>query len=232
MYKAVIFDLDNTLMKFEECVGSAMHEMRLAHQIHTDNETEWNAFQQRYIEHFVRHWMDYLKGKGFNDLKEIMTYTFKDALSPEHTDNYEQIGSTYWENFCQSSIFEDEAEQVLNKLYGGVKLGLISNGHGEATRGRLTKGGVFNLFDSLVISEGVGVRKPDPAIFALSLRELELEPHEVLYVGDSLTDDYVGALHAGVDFCYYNRKNKAFDEEIKPKAVINRLGELMKLIQS
>ena len=39
-----------------------------------------------------------------------------------------------------------------------------------------------------------------PADFELALQELAVGPGEVLYIGDSLTDDYEGATRAGIDF--------------------------------
>jgi FMN phosphatase YigB (HAD superfamily) len=56
----------------------------------------------------------------------------------------------------------------------------------------------------VVISEEVGIAKPDPRIFAPALRAVGVEAGDVLYVGDSVTSDMAAARNAGMDFCWLN----------------------------
>ena len=226
MYKAIIFDLDNTLMSFERSVVTALHHVRTSHSLYTD-EADWKAFQHRYAEHSMKRWIDHVNGSGLGSIKEVMEVTFEDALTAEHKQNHREVGHAYWGHFCSSKEFEEGAEVLLSGLYGRVKLGMISNGVGEAQRGRLQSGGVLHMFESLVISDEVGVRKPDRTIFELSLKELAMSPEEVLYVGDSITDDYVGSVNAGIDFCYYNPGQKAIHNDVVPAYTINRLVDLL-----
>lgn len=66
-------------------------------------------------------------------------------------------------------------------------------------------------------------------IFELALKELALNPSEVLYIGDSLTDDYEGATRAGIDFCYYNRRDKPVPNHHRPSYIISDLLEIKDL---
>lgn len=70
----------------------------------------------------------------------------------------------------------------------GLRTGLLSNswGLGFYPRERLAQ-----LFDTIVISGEVGLRKPDPAIFELACRRLEVEPSACVFV-----DDHPGHLEA------------------------------------
>ena len=231
MYQAVIFDLDNTLMDFEACVQQSLCEVRTQHGLYLDNEEEWDAFQLRHEEHSFRHWMDHVNGIGAPDIHNVIANTFRDALCSLHADQYEQAGRTYWHEFSRISVFEAGAERLLSQLHGRAKLGLISNGVGAAQRGRLENGGILQLFDSLLVSDEVGIRKPDRAIFELSIQQLGVEPEEVLFVGDSLTDDFQGALNAGIDFCFYNRVRTPVLMEKKPFATIYHLDELFPVLQ-
>jgi putative hydrolase of the HAD superfamily len=54
------------------------------------------------------------------------------------------------------------------------------------------------LFDSTVFSATCGLRKPDPEIYLLACRELEVEPHEALFVGDGANDELAGAERVGM----------------------------------
>jgi putative hydrolase of the HAD superfamily len=58
--------------------------------------------------------------------------------------------------------------------------------------------GVRCLLDGVVTSAAVGARKPDPAIFAAALELAACEPAEALHVGDTDTEDLVGARAAGI----------------------------------
>ncbi|MNJ73661.1 putative HAD-hydrolase YfnB [compost metagenome] len=86
------------------------------------------------------------------------------------------------------------------------------------------------MFESIVVSDEVGVRKPRKEIFEISLHELRLSSSEVLFIGDSLTDDYQGARNAGIDFCYYNRNGISVPSEYELKYSVRQLNELLHVI--
>ncbi|WP_394056820.1 HAD family hydrolase [Paenibacillus sp. 843] len=124
---------------------------------------------------------------------------------------------------------EPHADLILEHLHGDFALGVISNGIGEAQRKRLAAGGLFHYFDSFIISDEVKCWKPDSQIFELALQELALSPDEVLYIGDSLTDDYEGAVRSGIDFCYYNRRDTPLNDHHRPAYMIRDLLEIKDL---
>lgn len=90
-----------------------------------------------------------------------------------------------------------DSRAVLGRLYGRIALGVVSNFYGNVER-ILDDAGFTGLLDAVVDSARVGVSKPDPAIFALALRQLDCEPAEALYVGDSFEKDVIGARAAGL----------------------------------
>jgi putative hydrolase of the HAD superfamily len=78
------------------------------------------------------------------------------------------------------------------------KLGLISNGTGATQRAKLEALAVETLFDPIVISEEVGLRKPDVRIFELAIAKWHVAPSSVLFVGDDPISDISGARAAGM----------------------------------
>ncbi|WP_052666814.1 HAD family hydrolase [Nitriliruptor alkaliphilus] len=91
----------------------------------------------------------------------------------------------------------DDAEPVLAALRGnGVRTAVLSN-IGFDVRPLLERSGLSALLDTVVLSFEVGVKKPDPAIFQLTLDRLEVPPEAALMVGDSWRDDG-GAAALGV----------------------------------
>jgi putative hydrolase of the HAD superfamily len=87
----------------------------------------------------------------------------------------------------------------LRKLAEHFRLGIVTN---ENTRTQLLKLRTIDpngeLFSTVVISEEVGVEKPDPKIFEYACQRMKTLPHETLMIGDNYSTDVEGALHAGL----------------------------------
>jgi len=90
-----------------------------------------------------------------------------------------------------------DSRTVLGRLYGRVALGVVSNFYGNVER-ILDAAGFASLLDTVIDSTCVRVSKPDPAIFAIALQQLDCEPADAVYVGDSFEKDVVGARAAGL----------------------------------
>ena len=93
----------------------------------------------------------------------------------------------------------DDVRPTLDQLSrAGLRLAVISNFTGGLD-GLLTQLGVRDYFEFVITSAQVGLAKPDPRIFDLATRRLELPRRRLLYVGDHFGDDIVGARSAGLD---------------------------------
>ena len=81
----------------------------------------------------------------------------------------------------------------------GYRIALISNASSqEAVEETLRRLGLIDYFDAIVTSRLVGVRKPDPRIFAYTLTLLQSKPSEAVHVGDRAYEDVLGAKLAGL----------------------------------
>ncbi|WP_201005319.1 YjjG family noncanonical pyrimidine nucleotidase [Paenibacillus glycanilyticus] len=232
MYKAIIFDLDNTLLDYTYSEAECMRRTVREHNLNLDNEASWNAFWPAYLRHNFKHWMDFVHKRGSHQtIEDVLIHSFRDTISLQDS-AYEKLSATYWHHFCNTCYFEPGAEELLQQVQATHKLGIISNGLGLAQRKRLAAGQIYGKFHSIIVSDEAGVRKPGKEIFDLSLEELKLSNSEVLFVGDSLSDDYHGARNAGIDFCFYNRRAVSVSDEIKPTYAIESLKDLISVIQS
>jgi haloacid dehalogenase superfamily, subfamily IA, variant 1 with third motif having Dx(3-4)D or Dx(3-4)E len=229
-YKAIIFDLDNTLLDYSQSEAECMKRTIREHRLNLDDEVSWSRFWPTYLGHNFRHWMDFVNKVGpHRSIEDVLIHSFFDTLNL-HESVYEQLSATYWNHFCNTCYFEPGAEEVLQQVQSTHRLGIISNGLGAAQRKRLAAGQIHEKFHSIIVSDEVSIRKPKKEIFDISLQELKLTNSEVLFVGDSLTDDYQGAKNAKIDFCYYNRRAEPISEGIKPEYTIGALQDLLKVI--
>lgn len=88
------------------------------------------------------------------------------------------------------------ARPVLEAFANRYPLALVSNFYGNV-EAVLAEYGIRHLFRAVIESAVVGIRKPDPRIFALGCQALGLEPQQVLVVGDSIDKDILPAQSLG-----------------------------------
>lgn len=114
----------------------------------------------------------------------------------------------YCDNAARSCI--NEALPVLEQLHERYPMMLVSNFYGNIDE-VLRAYGIRHLFKGIIESAVVGVRKPNPTLFKLGVDALELEPAEVLVVGDSLRKDIEPAEKLGCQVLWL--KGKGWTEE-------------------
>lgn len=132
--------------------------------------------------------------------------------------------------------FEDTLPTLLKLRDMGYKLGVITDGKSMKQWEKLIRLGLQHFFDTVVISEEVGVEKPEKKIFAVACNKLALKPQNCVYVGNHLGKDIAGANNAGMTSV---RIMKGKHSETKPKTKteipnfeITKLGDLTKLIKN
>ncbi|UNK20572.1 YjjG family noncanonical pyrimidine nucleotidase [Paenibacillus sp. N3/727] len=229
-YKAIIFDLDNTLLDYDQSEQNCMKQALADHRLNDD--LEWDEFWTVFGPINFKYWMD--RNLNNHKIHQVLEHSFTDTFQALKRKNTEPqaISKTYWNLFCSTCHLEPNADAILESLHGQYKLGVISNGIGDAQRQRLKVGELYQYFDALIISDEVNCWKPDHRIFEHALEALDVRENEVLYIGDSLTDDYMGATNAGIDFCFYNGRGLTLQGDQNPKYMINDLMEIMKLLES
>jgi len=124
------------------------------------------------------------------------------------------------------------AIQLIRELSGKYELGAVSNGLPDVQYGKLKNIGVRDMLSCIVLSEEVGMRKPDPEIFLYTVRLLGRQPDECLFVGDSYISDITGAKKAGLYTCWFNRVGALPpDNELKPDYVVTNLLQILELLK-
>lgn len=130
--------------------------------------------------------------------------------------------------------------QLVRSLAGRVKLGVASNTRSHAlTRQIITRLGLETLIDPLVTSVSAGYRKPSPNVFRAVLDSWELDPAEVVMVGDSRRKDVAGAQAVGMKGIWFRAELKAaggqqhewLPEPVTPDAVADDADGLLRALQ-
>jgi FMN phosphatase YigB (HAD superfamily) len=106
---------------------------------------------------------------------------------------------------------------LLRDLGERAQLAVVSNfDYTPTAHDILERAGVLDLFQTVVVSDAVGWRKPHPEIFARALADLGVRPSEALFVGDRADIDVVGAQRMGMPSVWINREAQALPPGITP----------------
>ncbi len=131
-------------------------------------------------------------------------------------------------------MVDSGARPALERLRAqGLTLALVSNTMrtpGATLRKVLDRFGVLACFAHTTFSDEVGIRKPDPEIFALTLRAIQVEPAAAVHVGDDAVLDVHGARAAGLRAIQVTTASLKSLGAQRPDAVIPSLATLPEAI--
>lgn len=147
------------------------------------------------------------------------------ALCPTNPPQAATTIAAYCNGYAAGCI--TRALPVLQALARQYPMVLVSNFYGNVDQ-VLRSYSLRHLFQGIIESAVVGVRKPDPRIFALGVTALGLEPHQVLVVGDSLKKDILPARSLGCRTAWIKGRGWTPDEDLhSDPAQIPSLAALM-----
>lgn len=214
-FRAVLFDLDNTLYDREAAFG------RWADAYLRDTLRLTDPKEVRRVRALI---FD-LDANGYGSKAAIFERLH--ALYPALPNVPARSVDVFFDEFLGHITPEAETEALLDALIGaGLPFGVITNGSARQWR-KIENLGLARRTDCLFVSETFGGKKPDHAIFHAAAAHLGLPPAEILFVGDNPAVDVLGAQEAGMKAAWLHR-GQLWPQELAgaPDFVIGSLGEL------
>ncbi|MFC5467630.1 HAD family hydrolase [Cohnella suwonensis] len=259
--KAVLFDLDDTLLWDDRSVSEAFKETcRIAAEAAGVSEEELEAAVRREaralyetyetfpftqmigINPFEALWGKFERGDHpmFRKLQQLAPeYRVQAwtrglaALGVDHPELGEKLAESFPALRRKLKYVYDETFAVLDELKKSYKLLLLTNGSPDLQQEKLN--GMPELipyFDSIVISGNFGEGKPSSNLFAHAMDQIGISPEEGIMVGDKLTTDILGANRIGMTSVWINRHGATRGDEIVPSYEIASLTELHDLLKA
>lgn len=142
----------------------------------------------------------------------------------------QELLQVYYKEVYREREAFPEVSAVLQQLsQWEVSMGIISNTTNPVfmKEYELEDSGLKKYFDFTIYSSGVPFRKPHPSIFQLAISHFQLEPCEILFVGDSISMDILGAREVGMKTAWINRKQEHTD--IVPDYELTSLEDLLRI---
>tara|TARA_B100000686_G_C16474886_1_gene804054 strand:- start:110 stop:838 length:729 start_codon:yes stop_codon:yes gene_type:complete len=165
--------------------------------------------------------------------EEVLQYLlFNYKVKWEGQTTVQEILKVYYNEVYQERVVFPEVARVLEQLnQNGTPMGIISNTTNPVfmKMTELENSGLKKHFDFALYSSNYPYRKPHPSIFQLAASHFQVPTQEILFVGDSLTADILGAQGVGMKTAWLNRKNKKAESNISPDFELNSLEDLLRI---
>ena len=184
-YRAILFDLDGTLI---------------------DNTASFHLAFERYCARYP----DVLDRGNVTEREELMQiYREKDRPAAyrrfcswwewKNAPDFQTFWQEWFSLYVHSAVPFPWTTEVLTRLRQHFLLGLITNGAGVHQHAKISSAGLAEYFSVIIVSEDVGIAKPEPAVYRLCADRLGVAPGDCLFVGDTPGSDIAGAAATGMD---------------------------------
>ena len=199
-YKHIFFDLDRTLWDFDAAAEVAFERIYEKYDLKEKGIPSAHDFHEVYHPLNEHLWELYRENKITKDdlnrtrfVLPLEHYGIHDVELADHLSE----GYVYWSPRIVRLV--PGTLELLEYLKPKYHLHLITNGFQEIQDTKLTLSGMKPYFETLTVSEEVGVKKPNPEIFHYALRKANAKAEESLMIGDEMAVDIDGARAAGMD---------------------------------
>ncbi|MGD0769651.1 MAG: HAD family hydrolase [Tepidisphaeraceae bacterium] len=219
--RAVLFDLDDTL---------------------TDRSRSIERLAGRFLDRFgvdlggcelhevirVIHGGD----RGGYAAREELGAHLQSSLRWRQAPGAERLVDFWRDNFPRCNVERNGVTSTLQTLHQkGLKLGVISNGFTASQNTKLDAMGIRPLFSVVLISQEVGISKPDPRIFQMGLEKLGVLASEAIFVGDNPVVDVAGSRKVGIRSIWLNCRGGQAPETVPCPETIASIDQLLDLCE-
>ncbi len=223
--KAVLIDIDNTILDFDKCSDEAIKQSaehfgitlpenyfevfsecndKLWHLLEEGIITKQDIYDRRWVEIFKRLGVD-ADGIAFEEMfrKKIRSIT----------------------------IPVDGAEELLHYLSGKYPVYCASNASREQQEIRLRSANFHQCMSGFFMSEDIGFQKPAKEFFFACTNALyPVKPSEIVMIGDSVNADVIGAKNFGLKTIWFNFRNETYDDYNFTDYTVNNLSEIKNIL--
>ena len=207
-YRNLFIDLDDTLYDFSAASREAFKETYDLLGYGRFFES-FGQYMDIYSPHNLMLWGLY--GEGKITKEELNRRRYSHPLETVGVHDQELA-----DTFCREALgriptkgpLMPGAMELLEHLRPKYRLFILSNGFKELQSRKMKTAGIDGYFDALILSEDIGVNKPNRELYEYALQKTGSKVEESLMIGDMFETDITGAANIGMEQLYYNPKGK------------------------
>lgn len=209
MYKAIVFDLDDTLYEYESLNREAIHMVY-------DYSCKQLEISESVFESILNHAKNevkkVLKDTASSHNRLLYFQKMLEYLEKCPTDLALNMYEIYWNHILDNMVLRDGALELLTYCrQREIKIGICTDLTVHIQHRKLKRLGIDKLVDAIVTSEEAGKEKPSEIIYQMILSKLKVTPEDALFIGDNLKKDVEGPQHIGMKTLWlHSCKDKLF----------------------
>lgn len=226
-YDVLLFDADETLFDFKTSERVALKNTLFEYGL----DSEDKQLLTLYSEINAEIWKAFERGEITQ--KALKVERFHRFIKQANLSiDADQMAKRFIYHLGEASYLFDETKPLIDALGTSFEMVIVTNGLTDVQNRRIGKSSISHCFKAIVISESIGIAKPDPAIFEHTLETIGFkDKSRVLMIGDSLGSDILGGQRFGIDTCWYNPHRKINDTQINPTYEIHDLMALLEIVK-
>lgn len=203
--RAVLFDMDDTLFDHRHSSRSGLIAMQQRYPCF--QQTTIDELEQTYMVLLEEIHLQVLLGEMNLDQARIVRMERLFAQFDEQSSRatVEEATRMFRETYQASRQVVPGTVALLEALRPHVKIGIVTNNILLEQQEKLRYLGLETHIDALVVSEEVGIVKPEAGIFRVALERLQCSAEETVMIGDAWQNDIIGARAAGIRAIWLNR---------------------------
>lgn len=221
MIRAVVFDLDNTLVDFmamkRQAINAAIDAM-----IDAGLEMDFNGVKGLINQIYDEEGIEYQKVFDRLLINVLGDVDHKVLAS----------GVVAYRRAREAALkpYPHVSATLMELVKNGIKMAVLSDAPIREAWLRLSYIGFHHIFDHVVTFDDTGRRKPDPLPFQHVLELLSVEPHEALMVGDWADRDMVGAAAVGMRTAFAAYGDSFGNQVVKADYILRDINELLEIV--
>jgi len=224
-YRWLIFDADGTLFDFHLGETIALQQTTRKHGVVYSSH-----LHDAYSAISAELWRQLELGEIF--LEHLRVTRFERLFEELHIDlEPVSFNLDFMEALGRQTQLLPGAEAVVRSLSARCRLLLATNGIAVVQRSRVARSPIRKYFEDVLISEEIGVAKPQTGFMEEAFSRMGDPPRsDVLMIGDSLSSDIAGGVDFGIDTCWFNADELPLDGLPKPTYEIADLTEIYGIV--
>lgn len=223
MIRAVVFDLDDTLISEKKYIESGYRHIAsvLSKQLNKFEQEIFQLLNELFIES---------PKMVFNRLLEKLGESYAQ-------DTIEKLINEYRNHFPTIEFYEDVLPCLHELRNKGIKLGIITDGYAVSQKQKLKAVRAYEMFDEIVITDELGREYWKPHIKPYELMKIKLNEdyNSMAYIGDNVLKDFVTANSLGITTIHIKRpdgiyNNLNVEDKYNARAGITNLKDLLEVL--
>jgi putative hydrolase of the HAD superfamily len=240
-YRAVLFDLFDTLVRFDR---ERLPLVRVSGREIRSSVGRLHEVLRPSAPHVTLEALHGAMGESWKEAERLRAIDHREVAAPERFAHLfrclsldpeacapgliTELIETHRAELARAVDFPPHHRALLDDLVGRYRLAVVSNfDYTPTALAILREAGIAHLFETIVVSDSVGWRKPAPVIFRQTLDRMGLTPGDTLFVGDRIDIDVAGAHAVGMDSAWVNPSGEPVPPGLVPPTHdLRDLGDL------